>query len=307
MDYFLHILLNNVVPIGLMIAVGFVMGRKLQLHAQSLSRLVFNLFIPVFMFVLLLKVEIDWAIVAKVIAFCLLFAALSALAAEAVVRLRRCDAPMRGAMRNSVVFYNSGNYMIPLNELVFSGNPITLAVQVIVSVVQNVLPGTYGIYNANAHAGGFRKVLRSILTYPGIYALLSAAVIRSLHVTIPAPLFVPLDYISNGTIALALITLGVQLSNLNRNIRYSEVIISGALRLLAGPLIGFGLVKLMAFEGDVAKALVLSCAAPTALTCALIALEYDNEPDFSAHAVLFSTAASMVTVTATIFALSFMP
>ncbi|MDF2725605.1 MAG: transporter [Paenibacillus sp.] len=303
MSYFLHILLANVLPIGIMISVGYLMGKKYAIHAGSLSKLVFNLFMPIFMFVLLLKVSITWGLVLKVMLFSLSFTVLSAIAAEIVIRLRRYDAPMRGAMRNTILFYNSGNYMIPLNQLVFAGNPITLAVQIIVSVIQNLLPGTYGIYNANAHKGKLSGALKTILLYPGIYAVLAAIAIRLLDVTIPEPLYLPLEYISNATIALALITLGVQLSLLNLNIRYSDVLISSALRLLAGPLLGFGLVKLIGFDDLVAKALVLSCAAPTSLICALIAMEYDNEPDFSAHAVLFSTVASMLTVTLTIFAL----
>jgi predicted permease len=302
-SYFLHILLANVLPIGIMISVGYLMGKKYAIHAGSLSKLVFNLFMPIFMFVLLLKVSITWGLVLKVMLFSLSFTVLSAIAAEIVIRLRRYDAPMRGAMRNTILFYNSGNYMIPLNQLVFAGNPITLAVQIIVSVIQNLLPGTYGIYNANAHKGKLSGALKTILLYPGIYAVLAAIAIRLLDVTIPEPLYLPLEYISNATIALALITLGVQLSLLNLNIRYSDVLISSALRLLAGPLLGFGLVKLIGFDDLVAKALVLSCAAPTSLICALIAMEYDNEPDFSAHAVLFSTVASMLTVTLTIFAL----
>jgi predicted permease len=303
MSYFVHILLSNVVPIGCMIAAGFLMGKLYKLHAQSLSKLVFNLFMPVFMLVLLLEVSISWELVFKVVLFSVLFAVLSAVITEAVIRLRRYDARMRGAMRNSVLFYNSGNYMIPLNQLVYSGNPNTLAVQIIISVVQNLLPGTYGIYNANAHKAQMMSAIKAVLRFPGIYAVMAAIAIRSLHVTIPEPMYLPLEYISQGTVALALITLGVQLSGLNLNIRYADVAISSTLRLLIGPLLGFALVRLMGFQGDIASALVLSCAAPTSLICALIAIEYDNEAEFSAHAVLFSTIASMLTVTLTIFTL----
>lgn len=303
MSYFAHILFANVIPIGLMIAIGFWMGKKYAFHAQTLSKLVFNLFMPAFMFVMLLEVTIAWGIVLKVIAFSLLFVILSGVLAEAVIRLRGYGRGMGSAMRNSVLFYNSGNYMIPLNQLVFAGNPTTLAVQIIVSVVQNVLPGTYGIYSVNADKGRSLAALGKVLLYPGLFAVLAAVCVRTIGMPLPEPLLLPFRYISQGTVALALITLGVQLAALNRNIRLNDVAISGVLRLLAGPLIGLALVKLMAFDGDIAKALVLSCAAPTSLISALIAIEYDKEADFSAHAVLFSTIASMMTVTGTIVAL----
>lgn len=301
MSYFFHILFANVIPIGILIAIGFAMGKRYAFQAQTLSKLVFNLFMPVFMFVMLLDVTIAWGIVLKVIAFTLLFVILSGLLAELVIRLRGYGRGMGSAMRNSVLFYNSGNYMIPLNQLVFAGNPNTLAVQIIVSVVQNVLPGTYGIYSVKAGKGTGWAAIRTVLLYPGIFAVAAAVCIRAAGLQLPETLLLPFQYISQGTVALALITLGVQLAALNLNIRLKDVAISGVLRLLAGPLIGLALVRLMGFEGDIAKALVLSCAAPTSLISALIAIEYDNEADFSAHAVLFSTMASMVSVTLTIY------
>jgi hypothetical protein len=304
MSYVLHILLANVLPIGVMIALGFFMGRKFALHAQTLSKLVFHLFMPVFLFRLLLEASISWALAFKVMAFNVMFVLVLALAAEAVIRWRRYEPGMAGAMRNSVLFYNSGNYMIPLNQLVFAGNPNTLAVQAIVSVFQNLLPGTYGVYNANARKGQVKAALMTTLRYPGLYAVAAAIALRGSGVPIPASVRLPIDTIADGTIALALITLGVQLSGLRMPVQYRDVVLSAALRLLTGPAIGFGLVRLMGFEGDIAKALVLSCAAPTALISALIAVEYGQEAEFAAHTVLFSTVASMLTVTLTIFALT---
>ena len=51
-----------------------------------------------------------------------------------------------------------------------------------------------------------------------------------------------------------------------------------------------------------AQALVISTAFPTAVNSALLALEYDNEPEFAAAAVFYSTLISSVTVSGVIYA-----
>lgn len=206
-------------------------------------------------------------------------------------------------MRNSVLFYNSGNYAIPLNQLVFANNPFTLSIQIIISMMQSLLPNTYGVYSVNSHRMSFDKTLKTILGMPVIYAIPLAFLLRGFSVPIPAPLYTPLNYIADGFIVTALVTLGVQLGAMKWTLRLGDVLISNALRLLAGPALGWLIVWLMGFEGEMAAALIVSCAVPTSLTSVLLAVEFDNEPEFASQAVFASTAFSMITMTAVIYLL----
>jgi predicted permease len=124
---------------------------------------------------------------------------------------------------------------------------------------------------------------------------------HTFHVPIPVSLNIPLQYIANAFMATALITLGVQLGALKWGFRLSDVLISNFLRLLIAPVLGLLVVLMLGIEGITAKALILSCAVPTSLSSVLLAVEYDNEVDFSSQAVFFSTLCSMVTVPLTIY------
>ena len=73
------------------------------------------------------------------------------------------------------------------------------------------------------------------------------------------------------------------------------------LRLCIGPLLGLAFVLLLGFKGDLAQALVVSTSFPTAVNSALLAMEYDNEPDFAASVVFYSTLVSAVTVSVVIY------
>ncbi|MFE5323981.1 AEC family transporter [Paenibacillus sp. NPDC056579] len=307
MTYFTHILLNNVIPLSVMVALGAVLHRAFKLDIKTLSKLNFYLFSPALVFKMLYESTLTFGLLLQTLAFFALFFIAMFILVEIVIRWRRYKGGMVPAMRNSVIFYNSANYAIPLNQLVFVGDAFTLSIQIIIMMMQNLLPNTYGIYSVNAHKKDTKETLRTILTLPVIYIIPIAFAMRWLHIPVPDPIYAPINYISNAFIATALITLGVQLGNMKWQLKLSDVMLSNMLRLLIGPTVGFLIVHLMGIEGVMAQALVLSCAVPTSLSSVLIAVEYDNEPEFSSQVVFSSTIFSIFTVTMVIYLMKFIP
>ncbi|GLX65945.1 AEC family transporter [Paenibacillus glycanilyticus] len=310
MDIFWHILWSNVLPLTLMIAVGFTMQRLFSLDIKTLSKLNFYVFSPAVIFNLLYTTDISASLIGQVLLFVVLFMTLQALAVETAVRLRKLEGGMRGAMRNSVLFYNSANYGIPLNQLAFSANPFTLSIQIIVMVTQSLLPNTFGIYSVNAHRMSFRSTLRTILSQPIIYVIPVAFALHGFHVQLPQPVETPITYLSNAFIGTALVTLGVQLGNMKWELNpvlIKNVLLANGLRLIGGPalaaLVVWGLGFFMTIDHLMAAALIVSSSVPTSLSSVLLAVEFDNEPEFASQAVFLSTVISIVTVAVVIFLL----
>ncbi|WP_088830084.1 AEC family transporter [Paenibacillus tyrfis] len=306
MTYFTHILLNNVIPLTIMIGIGVILYRAFKLDIKTLSKLNFYLFSPALVFKMLYESSLSLAVLGQTLLFFVLFFAVMFLLMEVVIRLRGYKGGMIPAMRNSVIFYNSANYAIPLNQLVFVGDAFTLSIQIIIMMMQSLLPNTYGIYAVNASKrNDMRQTLRTILTLPVIYIIPIAFLMKGLHIPIPGPVYTPINYVSDAFIATALLTLGVQLGSMKWTFNLTDVLLSNVLRLCVGPAVGFLIVLLMGIEGVMAQALVLSCAVPTSLSSVLIAVEYDNEPEFSSQAVFSSTIFSIFTVTLVIYLIKF--
>jgi len=306
MTIFWHILMNNVLPLSVMIAIGVVMMRAFHLDIKTLSKLNFYVFSPAIIFKLLYTTNITLGVMGKVLLFFVLFMALQYAVLEVVVRLRRYQGGMRAAMRNSVLFYNSANYGIPINQLAFSGNPDTLAIQVIVMMMQSLLPNTYGIYSVNAHRSDLRAIWRTILSMPILYVIPIALLLRGFAVPVPQFVETPIDYMADAFIGTALLTLGVQLGSMKWRINralLTDVGLSCCLRLLAGPALAALVVWALGIDGLMAAALIVSSAVPTSLSSVLLAVEFDNEAEFSSQAVFLSTLLSVVTVTLVIFML----
>jgi predicted permease len=122
MNYFVYILINNIVPICIMIAVGVTMYRAFQIDIRTLSKLNFYVFSPALVFVKLYESEMSLSILMQVLLFFVIFFSLLFAIIEVIIRIQKLQRGMRIAMRNSVIFYNSANYALPLNQTVFGGN-----------------------------------------------------------------------------------------------------------------------------------------------------------------------------------------
>ncbi|NRF92306.1 AEC family transporter [Paenibacillus frigoriresistens] len=305
MSYFIYILVNNIVPISIMIAIGAAMYRAFQIDIKTLSKLNFYVFSPALVFVKLYESEMNLHVLMQVLLFFVLFFSLLFASIEVIIRLKKMQRGMRIAMRNSVIFYNSANYALPLNQTVFAGNAYTLSIQIVIMIMQTLIPNTYGIYTLNAHKSTWKATMKTILSLPVIYAIPIALLLRYFHLPVPGTIHIPLQYISNAFMATALLTLGVQLGGMKWEFHFSNVLVSNILRLAIGPLLGFFVVWLLGIEGITAKALILSCAVPTSLSSVLLAIEYENEPEFSSQAVFTSTLFSMFTIPVVIFCLNF--
>lgn len=310
MNYFWHILLHNVVPLTVMIGFGVILYRAFKLDIKTLSKLNFYLFSPALVFKMLYESDISGKVLLSTLSFFAIFFGAMFLLVELVIRMRRYKGGMIPAMRNSVIFYNSANYAIPLNQLVFVGDPFTMSIQIIVMMMQNLLPNTYGIYSVNAHKKAkLSETMRTIFSLPVLYIIPIAFIMRGFSIPVPDPIYTPINYVADAFIATALLTLGVQLGSMKWKFNFSDVMLSNVLRLCIGPIVGFVIIwmfgDLLHISGTMAQALVLSCAVPTSLSSVLIAVEYDNEPEFASQVVFSSTIFSIFTVTLVIYLMQF--
>ena len=312
MSIFIYILINNILPIFILIGLGYLLSRKFEFDIFTLSKLNFYLFVPSFIFVNLYATELDITML-KIVFFYLIYLTLNDLVARLIGKLRGYDLALVNAIKNAIVFSNTGNIGLSLIILVFStgkyliggATPYLLEAQtvlIIALVINNVTTNTVGFYNAGRATMTFKDSMKKILTMPSIYAIPLAFLLKSTSIDVTSYFIWPaLIYMKNSLVATALITLGVQLSKTKIEFKDMKVYLTVIVRLVVGPMIGLALIALFGFKGIFAQVLFIISALPPAVNTALIAVEFQNHEDFATQTVVIATLLSALTLTFAIY------
>jgi predicted permease len=294
---FWRVFVEVLLPILVIFAVGWLLDRRCRLDLATLVKLNIYLFVPAFIFHEVVSSSLQAPLAGRVILFTLSIIAAMYASSLMIGTLLRYTAEQTRALQLATMFYNSGNYGIPLMTLAFPGlGPL---LQVFVILATNVSTFTVGLFLAGSvHRRGWRAVL-PMLRQVSLWAVAAACLIRLLHVPVMQWrwLWVPVDYLHSGLVGIALVTLGAQLSQTSARQNASRLSWALGLRLVGGPLLACALVPLFGFRGETAAVMIVSTGFPTAVNTALIAHEFKADAHFAAAAVFYSTMASMISVT----------
>jgi len=144
-------------------------------------------------------------------------------------------------------------------------------------------------------------ITRGFLRLPVFHALLLGVICQVFTIDLPHTLLIPLNQLSDGFVAIALILLGAQLARIKINFFHRVITWSLIGRLLLSPLVSLAVIYLLGLDGVVAQSLFIASSFPTSRNTSTIAMEYQIEPELHAQIVLFSTLFSVFTVTIVIF------
>ena len=316
------ILLDILAPILLLVGLGALMRRKFAVDIPTLSKLNIYLFVPAFIFDVVARSRLTWAAMGGV----MVITTLNVLALGVVVwgigRVLRASPKTLAAVALAVMFYNSGNYGLPLAALAFPAGASPdhperdgAAVQAFVVFAMNLLTFTVGLgIAAWAGTGEWRQGIGTYFRLPMLPAVVAALLARwwvgsAPGRELPVAIAKPAEYLAQGLIPLALVTLGAQLADNPRWPRWRPMSMILGLRLLYGPaqmallLYGFHLIgwKPLDLWGDrawPAVTLILTAGVPTAVNTLLLVLEVGGETELAADSVFWTTVASCVTIPA---------
>lgn len=301
MNEFIFIFANIILPIGLIVATGYIIQLKFGLDRSTLAKLSIHYVMPAFIFMSLYESSIDFALLINVMLFLIFYAVASFIIVKLIARLLGLSRDRTVLFTNSNLFYNAGNYGVPVNDLVFRSDPYAMSIQVMMVVFQNMFAFSYGIFSLRAKNVGRTKALLGYFKMPIFYGLVLGLTFNYFNIQVPAPVETSLDYMRSAMIGLVVFILGAQIAGIKfRRLRWSAL--AGALsRLLIGPALGIALLLLFNIEGVVAQAILITTAMPAAVNSAIIAEEYSDDPEYAAEIVMMSTLLSALTVSSVIY------
>jgi len=290
-----HLFSNNILPIFLAAAAGFLVAKYLGVSARAVSRIAFYIFSPCLVFVLLTSGQLDGDDITQMAAFAavsiLIMGAITAL----IARLLRFERSIMMALIITVMFANAGNFGLSLTLFAFGEGAVAYAS--IYFVTSAFLVYTLGVVLASWGHSDIKTALIGVFKVPVIYAVVFAVLYNWLDWQLPLPVERTVTLLSEAAIPVMIVLLGIQLYNAKISKEYFKVGLSNFLRLVASPILAIGLASLFHLEGAAYQAGVIESAVPTAVLTTVLATEYDLAPAFVTTTVVISTLLSPLTLT----------
>jgi predicted permease len=303
MNHFIFILINIILPIFIQILLGYGVKKVINFSISTLAQIQFYLIIPALLFVKMYDTKLNKDIAIKISLHSIILFILLYSLSYIICKLLKYKKSTSSAFNNSICLYNSGNYCLPLVQLLFN-NPIALSVQILIMTVQNVVTNTVGIYSITSGNKSVKEGLMEVFKVPMIYSIVLALLLRALDIKIWSPIWTALDSLGSSMVPIALISLGAQLAETKYTLKVPKVYFSNFIRLIISPILAYFLAIALGLKGIPAEVAIISAAAPTAVNSVLLAIQYRSEPDFASQAVFLSTIISPITVSFVIFFIS---
>ena len=290
-----EIFFNVITPVFTLVLIGYIAGPRLGLDARTLSRFPYFILIPAFIFDVISRTEIEADLALRMMTFAVIVHVACALLGAGLAWILNRPPQMIAAYVLIATFGNVGNFGLPIIEFHLGVDAIEAATVYFLAIL--VVSFVICVAVANLQSGGSMGAALAVLKTPALLAVVPAVLVNYFDLTPPIMIYRVTGLLGGAMVPTMLVALGVQLSQMSRISIDLDVILASSVRLLGGAGLALLLVGFFGLDGIARGAGIFQSAMPAAVLTSIIALEYNLIPDFVTKAVLFSTIASVVTLT----------
>lgn len=294
----LQVLVDVLVPVYLVVGIGFAIARTVDVEPQALATLSYWVLGPAFIFDVLANAELDPGVVGKVVAASALTMILVGGFGALVMRAIGASFSTMAATVLTSTHGNVGNFGLAISAFALGTSVLPIAGIVMVTV--NTLGILIGVGLATIRHGSAWKATGTAFASPLALAVVPALAVNLSDATLPIWADRPITLLAAALIPVMLLTLGIQLAGMPRALPERLVAAPIGFKLILAPLVAMGAVALLNLGGVAGEVVILQAAMPAAVFTSLIALEHDLEPDYVTSVVLSGTLVSAITLPAVI-------
>lgn len=277
--------LSPVIPVFLLIGIGFIFAHWKKISLASVTEFVVYLAAPSLVFTSLATKPLFAADILMMASGAIGILIGVGVLILAYFRLFRFES--RG-FALPVLFMNAGNMGIPLSLFAFGAPGLQRAS--LMFVIMSVFQYSLGIYILSGK-GNWREIFR----LPLIFATLAGLALNLSRISIPEMIFQPLSMLGYSTIPLMLVSLGYRLHDV-RSLRWGHSLGGAFLRIFGGLLVAYVVATVIGAQGINRQILILYGSLPAAVVNFILTEKYGQDPDLAASIVVLSTFLSIVTI-----------
>jgi predicted permease len=293
--FLVDIFVKVILPVFVVIAMGFAFGRMGRPDIRSFTRIVWNVTGPCLAFSALVTSSIPNEDFVRIFFFVIVSTLTMWPIAVAASRLMKLDRVTSASFQLSVLFGNIVNYGFPM--LLFAFGSAGVERGVVFMTGNQVLLATLAVFIASRGSASLRQSLINMARVPMLYASILGFVVNRLAITVPKPIFDPINMVGNANLMFMLLILGMQLAMTKIMDGRKALGVAAVLRLGVSVVIAGVWTALLGITGLSRQAVIAESGTPGAVFATVIATEYDANPGFASAVIIITTVLSMVTMT----------
>lgn len=285
------ILLSAVLPVALIIIIGFIAGKNLDLNQATLSQISVYILAPALVADSLYRTTVSWRSAFQLL---LGYALISLILYSFVVLISRLITAEKRDFQSFLAIAlcpNNGNMGLPM--VTFALGEAGLERAIIYMIGSSIL--LFIIAPAVLKGQGLSFGLRLTFKLPLVWAMLAGIGLHWLKVELPFNLGEGIRMLGMAAIPVALLILGIQLSSTHFEVKKQEVL-AITMKLAVAPIIAYLVGKLLNLQGLDLQVLILQTAMPTAVNSLVMVKEFGGNALMVARAIIFSTVMSFISL-----------
>jgi len=294
METLLAIFVRVILPVMVMVVLGYIAARFLPFDLKTLSRFGLYVLVPCMMFTAMARTTITAIEFGQIVLFFGLTTLILTMLAAIVARAMRLNPASTSSFQISILFTNCVNVGFPV--LLLSYGPGAIERALVYTIATQTVLQTYGVYLAACGRANVRDALKRVAQMPGMYAMVLGLAVNAFRFEIPRVLFDPLKLVGDSIVPFLLIVLGMQLASVSirGNVRVASVAtvirlgVAGIISIPVAGLLGLGVTR---------QTMILENSMPSAIFGVALAQEFDTAVDLITTIIFISTLASMFTLT----------
>jgi len=286
-------LIDVIAPVFFVIGIGYYLGKKNpEINTDFITTFAGNVGTPAMIFYTITTTGVTLSVFTEYFIYALIIIGGFSLAGIIFLLLLKKDFISE---LPPLILPNTGNMGIPI--CLFAYGTAGLGVASAIASVIILLHFTLGVLLAKK-SFSFEILVKNM----PIYGIIISVIFLYFEWDVPGYLENTTFLLTYATIFLVLMSLGIALSRL-KVVSWTHASILGAVRVIIGPLIGFGLIKFLNLNGFAAGVLLIQSCMPSAVLTYLVGSMYSERKvvDSVASVIVTSTVMSFITIPIVVF------
>lgn len=292
----MNIILQSVLPVAFIIIIGYVAGKKLSLESSTLSQLTVYILAPALVTDSFYRNSMGGDVTLR---FLLAYGLISVILYGGIIligKVIKLSSENRRSLFAILLCPNNGNMGLSITAFALGEGGLERAV--IYMIGSSIV--LFGVLPAVLKGESIIKGIKMTFRLPLIWAMILGVSLHLAHITLPFNLGKSIEWLGMSSIPIALLILGMQLTNTRFQFDFIHFLISLG-KLAIAPLIAYGVGKIMGLEGLDLQVLVLQTAMPTAINTAVMMQEFGGDITMVSRTIILSTLMSFITIPMVIF------